>query len=188
MLVPPFTHSYSILGKARKGLDQQCVFPNQTLRHDMMKGYDLGGASGHIKAITLFPFAHQRKICTQSLLGQHALCMLGRTLQQLRHAHYIVYLLFWVTVQYSTFGVLQIIITVDSNKHDVAVLLLHDLCQLRSLERARNSANKDCFARVQRSRLVHHMLAVHYVPWPDLNLQTHHDHMNYSWMITAYML
>ena len=40
----------------------------------------MGGAIGHIKAITLLLFPHQRKICTEGLLGRYALCMLGRTL------------------------------------------------------------------------------------------------------------
>ena len=46
----------------------------------MMGGWNLGGATGHIKAITLLPFPYQRKVHTEGLLGQHALCMLGRTL------------------------------------------------------------------------------------------------------------
>ena len=41
---------------------------------------NLGGVTDHIKAITLLPFPHQRKVCTEGLLGRHALCMLGRTL------------------------------------------------------------------------------------------------------------
>ena len=42
--------------------------------------YGWGMACGHIKDLGLLPFPHQRKICTQGLLGRHALSMLGRTL------------------------------------------------------------------------------------------------------------
>ena len=43
----------------------------------MMGGRGWGMAYGHIKAFDLFPFPHQRKICTEGLQGRHAL---GRTL------------------------------------------------------------------------------------------------------------
>ena len=33
------------------------------------------GYIGYIKAITLLPFPHQRKVHTEGLLGGHALCM-----------------------------------------------------------------------------------------------------------------
>ena len=48
----------------------------------MTSGPTLGGASDHNKAHGLFPFPHQRKSCTEGLLGRHALgtCMLGKTL------------------------------------------------------------------------------------------------------------
>ena len=45
-----------------------------------MGGRGWGTAYGHIKAFDLFPFPHQRKICTEGLQGRHALSMLGRTL------------------------------------------------------------------------------------------------------------
>ena len=54
----------------------------------MAERRNLGGATGHIKAITLFPFPHQRKVCTEGLLGRHALCMLGRTLVDNLHLCY----------------------------------------------------------------------------------------------------
>ena len=41
----------------------------------MTGGQNLGGATGHIKAITLLPFPHQRKVHTEGLLGRHALIM-----------------------------------------------------------------------------------------------------------------
>ena len=43
-------------------------------------GHTLGGGCGHIKAFGISLFTHQRKFCTEGLLGRHALCMLGRTL------------------------------------------------------------------------------------------------------------
>ena len=46
-----------------------------------MGGHGWGVAYGHIKASSLFPFPHQRKICTEGLLGRYALSMLGRTLK-----------------------------------------------------------------------------------------------------------
>ena len=47
----------------------------------MSGGRGLGVACGHIKAFGLFPFPHQRRICSEGLQGRHALSMLGRTLQ-----------------------------------------------------------------------------------------------------------
>ena len=47
-----------------------------------MGGHSLGGACGHIKAHGLSLFPHQRKLCTEGLLGRHALGMLGRTLEE----------------------------------------------------------------------------------------------------------
>ena len=35
---------------------------------------------GHIKTFGVFPFPHQRKICTEGLQGQHAFSMLGGTM------------------------------------------------------------------------------------------------------------
>ena len=46
----------------------------------MRGGHDLGGACSHIKALGFSPFPHQKKVCTEGLLGRHALSMLGRTL------------------------------------------------------------------------------------------------------------
>ena len=46
-----------------------------------MGRHGLGVVCGHIEAFGLFPFPHQRKICTEGLQGRHALSMLGRTLQ-----------------------------------------------------------------------------------------------------------
>ena len=46
----------------------------------MTGGRGWGMAYGHIKAFDLFPFPHQRKICTEGLQGRHVLSMLGRTL------------------------------------------------------------------------------------------------------------
>ena len=46
----------------------------------MTGGHGLGGAHGHIKAHGFSLFPHQRKPCTEGLLGRHALDMLGRTL------------------------------------------------------------------------------------------------------------
>ena len=43
-------------------------------------GHALGGGCGHIKVFGISLFAHQRKFCTEGLLGRYALCMLGRTL------------------------------------------------------------------------------------------------------------
>ena len=43
-------------------------------------GHTLGGGCGHIKAFGISLFTHQRKFCTEGLLGRHALRMLGRTL------------------------------------------------------------------------------------------------------------
>ena len=40
----------------------------------------MGGARAHIKAQGLSLVPHQRKLCTEGLLGQHALGMLGRTM------------------------------------------------------------------------------------------------------------
>ena len=46
-------------------------------------GHCLGWACSHVKAFGSSPFLYQRKICTEGLLGRHALCtcMLGRTLK-----------------------------------------------------------------------------------------------------------
>lgn len=45
--------------------------------------YSLKHSSSYIKAIiTLLAFPHQRKICAEGLLGQHAFCILGRTLAE----------------------------------------------------------------------------------------------------------
>ena len=52
-----------------------------------MGGCGLGVACGHIKAFGLFPFPHQRKICTEGLQGRHALSMLGRTLVCITYIH-----------------------------------------------------------------------------------------------------
>ena len=38
-----------------------------------MEGHSLGGACGHSKAQELFLFPHQRKLCTEGLLGRHPL-------------------------------------------------------------------------------------------------------------------
>ena len=46
-----------------------------------MGGHGLGVAYDHIKAFSLSPFPHQRKICAEGLQGQHALSMFGRTQQ-----------------------------------------------------------------------------------------------------------
>ena len=46
----------------------------------MIGGHGVGGACSHIKVFWLSPFPHQREFCTEGLLGQHALGMLGRTL------------------------------------------------------------------------------------------------------------
>ena len=60
------------------------VLPKLIKIQGMVGGHSLGGACGHIKVhihvcgLSLFP--HQRKLCTESLLGRHALGMLGRTL------------------------------------------------------------------------------------------------------------
>ena len=45
-----------------------------------MGGHGWGMAYGHIKAVDIFPFPHQRNIHTEGLQGRHALSMLGRTL------------------------------------------------------------------------------------------------------------
>ena len=49
-----------------------------------MGGQNLGGARGHSKTYMyeLSLFSHQRKLCSEGLLGRHALGMLGRTLAQ----------------------------------------------------------------------------------------------------------
>ena len=46
----------------------------------MTGGHGLGRACGHIKAFGVSPFPHQRKFCTEGLLGRHTLHMLGRIL------------------------------------------------------------------------------------------------------------
>ena len=51
------------------------VLPKQ----GMTVGYTLGGGCGHIKAFGI-SLHIKRKFCTEGLLDQHALCMLGRTL------------------------------------------------------------------------------------------------------------
>ena len=48
--------------------------------HDM-GGHGLGGACGHIKALQLSPVPHHRNVSTEGLQGQHALHMLGTTLE-----------------------------------------------------------------------------------------------------------
>ena len=45
-----------------------------------MGGHSLGGACGHSKTYELSLFPLQRKLCSEGLLGRHALGMLGRTL------------------------------------------------------------------------------------------------------------
>ena len=42
-------------------------------------GLDWTYMYNHIKAFELSPFPHQRNTCVEGLLGQHTLCMLGRT-------------------------------------------------------------------------------------------------------------
>ena len=46
----------------------------------MRGGHDLGGVHSHIKAFGFSPFPHQKKVCTEGLLGWHASSVLGRTL------------------------------------------------------------------------------------------------------------
>ena len=46
-----------------------------------LANHGLGVACSHIDAFGLFPFPHQREVCAEGLQGQHALSMLGRTLQ-----------------------------------------------------------------------------------------------------------
>ena len=47
----------------------------------MIRGHGVGGASSHIKAFGVsHSHIHQREFCTEGLLGQHALGMLGRIL------------------------------------------------------------------------------------------------------------
>ena len=74
---------------ASQALAPTCIYQCLTL-----KTLNLDGATstGHIKVITLLPFPHQRKVCTEGLLDRHAF--------RLRHAgentesrySYIVYL------------------------------------------------------------------------------------------------
>ena len=66
--------SQALRANTRLGVGYQCS------PQGMTGGQNLGGATGHIKAIILLPFPHQRKVCTEGLLGRHALRMLGRTL------------------------------------------------------------------------------------------------------------
>ena len=44
-------------------------------------------------ATSKLPFPYQRKVCTEGLLGRHALCMLGRTLvKQMLHKWYFLFI------------------------------------------------------------------------------------------------
>ena len=57
-----------------------CTVFSPRIIQGMMGARGLGMACSHIRAFGLFPFPHQRKICTEGLQGRHALSMLGRTL------------------------------------------------------------------------------------------------------------
>ena len=66
------------------------VLPQLNSRHDGRAYYSLGGACGHIKAHGLSLFPHQRKLCTEGLLGRHALgrilmCTLYNVCQRSTH-------------------------------------------------------------------------------------------------------
>ena len=64
---------------------QTAVFSPRIIQ-GMSGGRGLGVACGHIKAFGLFPFPHQRRICSEGLQGRHALSMLGRTLDSVYQA------------------------------------------------------------------------------------------------------
>ena len=87
----------------------------------MTGGQDLGGATGYIKAITLFPFPHQRKVFKEGLLDRHALCVYAgeNTSSIVKHTSqklaqwqscYVIQLVSWID-QYGGFSQIQSHIT-----------------------------------------------------------------------------
>ena len=75
--------SISVMQRWQVVLEQlllmMAVFSPRIIR-GMTGGHSWGMAYGHNKAFDLFPFPHQRKICSEGLQGRHTLSMLGRTL------------------------------------------------------------------------------------------------------------
>ena len=61
-------------------VDRPVFSPNKI--QGMIRGRGVGEVCDHNKGLGLSHSPHQREICTEGLLGRHALGMLGRTLDR----------------------------------------------------------------------------------------------------------